>query len=91
MNSDPIPELPEHAADLEIEGLLGQELSYKAEEGIRQMQGRIDGLQKEIAIIVGNDNLSADYVRRARARIVPQLNDARRRLAEYELMLKSRN
>jgi hypothetical protein len=91
MNTDNIPDLPEYAADLEAEALTGKEITYKAEEGIRQMKERIAGLQEEISDVLANDNLSPDYVRDARARILPELNDARRRLAEYELMLKSRN
>ena len=89
--NDNIPELPAYSVDLEAEALTGKEITYQAEEGIRQMKERIAGLQGEISLILANDDLSPDYVRDARARILPELNDARRRLAAYELMLKSRN
>ena len=91
MNTDNIPELPAYSVDLEAEALTGKEITYKAEEGIRQMKERIAGLQGEISLLLANDDLSADYVQEQRERILPELNDARRRLAAYELMLKSRN
>jgi hypothetical protein len=79
---DETPELPDYAAELEVEMALGKPLNYTPEEGIRVMEARIKGLEGELNAATGGDEAQ---------RIAPQLNDARNRLAQYKLQLDGRN
>jgi hypothetical protein len=74
--SDDIPKLPDYAAELEAELTFGPR-KYEPEEGIRVMEARIKGLLAELA------NLDHENLAAGRCRILPQLQDARDRLAQY--------
>ncbi len=90
-NIPEIPELPEYAAELEAELACGKPFAYDPATGIRKMEERIEGLQNEISAVLRNTNLSAESVESERRRLLPQLTDARNRLAQYKLQLDGRN
>jgi hypothetical protein len=80
--SDEIPELPEHAADLEVEQALGKGIPYDPEAGIKAMEARLKGLSTELE----NAQNAEDA-----ARIRRQYQDAQARLAQYKLQRDGKN
>jgi hypothetical protein len=86
MSEDRIPDLPEYASDLEAEFALGRKpLPCTPEEGIHRMEARIKGLLAEMEAVLNGPDQTPETLTAARRRIVPPLQDARRRLAEYEV------
>lgn len=104
--SDEIPELPNYAAELEAELAFGKLAEPPAtflspldaegkdggpEQGIRRMEARIKGLQAEMESVLNGPDQTPETLAAAHLRIDPQLEDARRRLAEYETQSNKRN
>jgi hypothetical protein len=88
---DDIPAPPDYCFELEAEEAFGP-FPYTPDEGIRHMEARIAGLLGEIEVVLlspmGHDE---DYLKSFNARVMPQLNNARQRLAQYKLQRDSRN
>jgi hypothetical protein len=104
--SEEIPELPDYAADLETELAFGklpeppvtflsphdpERKDDGPEQGIRRMEARIKGLQAEMESVLNGPDQTPEALAAAHLRIDPQLEDARRRLAEYEAQRNKRN
>jgi hypothetical protein len=91
---DEIPPLPQHAADLEAESVAGGQLRYSADEGIRVMTERIAALEAELRQVheqFDGSEADASYIVDCHKRINPQLNEARRRLVQYQLQRDGKN
>jgi hypothetical protein len=94
--ADDIPPLPDYAIELEADHVrkaLGKPPQKSTpEEGIARMEARITGLIAEIASLLAPDkNPDVEYVTAERVRIQAQLDDARKRLAEYNLQRDGKN
>ncbi|HEV7924445.1 MAG TPA: hypothetical protein VGR14_03775 [Verrucomicrobiae bacterium] len=95
MSDQDIPDLPEYAIDLEADlmgaALGGPPAKCTPEEGIRRMEARVKGLQGEMKDVLNGADQTPETLTAARRRLVPQLQDAQRRLAEYQVQRDGKN
>jgi hypothetical protein len=86
MPDDEIPPLPEFAAGLEGDQAFG-ERKISSAEGIERMTARVKGLTEELNLLTRGEAPDLEACTRVRQ----QLQEARQRLSDYQILHGAKN